>query len=246
MSISYVRPPCNPDGSRMSYAQRRAERKQQEAENHAAQKGEPTRAAIFDLPADERRRLRQAEEQGRREGEQRAAIEEQSRQQAEFDATPEHERRPRNQWRDLIEKRKPDAWRKDVAHRIKIYEREAKREDERIDALMAEQWKRHELESAPEYARALAHWDRASMNAESEAERQQFARLKGIIDGSPNQYWDEVAPIMQARYERAKSQLDEQIGKQAIVVGESKAMAEALEAVSELQIQEATETLAGV
>ena len=35
-----------------------------------------------------------------------------------------------------------------------------------LTALMEEKKKHHELESAPEYARALAHWERASLDAE--------------------------------------------------------------------------------
>ena len=138
--------------------------------------------------------MRRAEEQGRRERPNSLPLSK-SKQAAEDDATPEPEwHGPANQWRDLIELRKPDAWRKDVAHRIKVYEREAKIEDERIDRLMEEKQKRHELESAPEYAKALAHWERASTDADAD-EQQELARLKGLIDGGgAAHYWDEVAP----------------------------------------------------
>ena len=179
------------------------------------QRGEPTaRDPIYDLPLNQRRRLRRAEEQGRREGEQRAATTEQAAKEAALAQIPEWQTRPRNQWRDLIELRKPDAWRKDVAHRIKVYEKEAQIEDERIDRLMEEKQKRHELESAPEYAKALAHWERASANADAE-ERQEFARLRGLIDGGgAAHYWDQVMPLMQARLTKVQAAIIEQAGKQ--------------------------------
>ena len=106
--------------------------------------------------------------------------------------------------RELIEMRKPDAWRKEVAQRIKMYEKEARAEDERIDTIMAEKQKRHELESAPEYARALAHWERVSMNADAD-EAIELARLKGVIEGGGGaaRYWQEVHPLTEARLQKA-------------------------------------------
>lgn len=231
MSIAYYRPPT------MSYKQRSAARRAADAER---QQQSAPRTDFYDLPADQRRAIRRAAEQGKAEAQQLAKIEEQAKKQAEIDSTPEHERRPRNPWRDLIELRRPDAWRKEVAHRIKVYEKEARAEDERIDRLMEEKLKRHELESAPEYQRALEHWQRATLNADTN-EQQELARLKGMIDGgAASHYWDEVAPLMRGRLQKVQQRMEEQIGKQAIVVGESKAMAAELEAASELQVE--TET----
>ena len=50
-------------------------------------------------------------------------------------------------------------------------------------------------------------------------------------------YWDEVAPIMQARLAKLQEQWDGQIAKQAATVAESKALAAEVEAVSELQVK---------
>jgi hypothetical protein len=241
----YVRLPCNEDGSTMSYAQRKAQRQRQDAERRAAQNGEPTgRDPFFDLPLNERRRIRQAEEQGRREAQQLAAIEEQAKRQFDYDATPEHERRPRNTWRDLIEMRKPDAWRKDVAQRIKLYEKEARAEDERIDALMAEKQKRQELESAPEYARALAHWDRVSMDADAD-EAIELARLKGVIEGGgANRYWQEVHPLTETRLEKARAAVVENARRQARTAVDAVALTAKQKAIEELQVpqEEPTDT----
>lgn len=237
MAIFYAKPLKNQDGTRMNYQQRRAARRTADAERRAQEKQEPiTRESIYDLPYADRRGLRRAEAQGRREAEQRAVIEEASRKQAEYDALPDHEKRPRNPWLDLIELRKPDAWRKDVARRIKVYEREARLEDERIDSLMAERKKRHEVESSSEHAQALAHWERGHVAAESDEERQEWARLKSIVDAYPNDYWHEVAPIMQGRLQKLQERWNEQLAKQAAVVEESKAVAAEVEAVSELQV----------
>lgn len=234
----YYRPPTAPDGSKMTFAQRQAARRAADIEHRAAQKQEPpTRDPIFELPFADRQRLRRAEAQGRREGEQRAAVEERAKRQAEFDALPDHEKRPPNKWRQLIELRQKDVGRKDVARRIKVYEREAKIEDERIDAIMEERRKRHELESAPEYAKAIAHWESASANAESEEERQEWARLKGLIEGGgAMDYWGQVSPIIQARLERVQAAVVEQAGRQAPMATEAKELAEKQKATEELQV----------
>ena len=206
------------------------------AHDAASRTKEKPRDSFYDLPYEERRRLRRAEEQGRREGEQCAAIEEKAKRQAEIDAIPEHERRPRNQWRDLAELRKKDAWRMDVARLIKVYEREAKVEDERIDALMAEKKRRYELESNSEYARALGHLERASQGAESVQEREAFARLRGLIEGGDfGGYWRDCQPIMEARLLRIREQVVEQAAQQAPLAEKAKILAEQQKATEELE-----------
>jgi len=234
----YYRPPTNQDGSRKSFTQRRAERRQQDTERRATQMQEPTdRDSIFNLPYHERRQLRRAERQGQYEAEQNRRIEEQTKRQAEIDALPEHEKRPGNPWRDLIELRKKDSWRKDVAQRIKVYEREARIEDERIDALMAEKKRRHELESDNEYAKALAHWERADQSAENEDERESLARLRGLIEGGDfGGYWQECQPLMESRLQRIREQMVEQAAEQAPFAEKSKVLAEQQKAAEELQV----------
>jgi hypothetical protein len=104
---------------------------------------------------------------------------------------------------------------------------------------MAEKLRRYELESAPEYARALAHWERASTGAESEQERQEFARLKGLIDGGGAlTYWDQVAPLMRARLEKMQAAVVAHAAKQAPLADEAKALAEMEKATEELQVEE--------
>ena len=142
----YVRPPTRSTGEAMRYNERRAKRRAADAERPKQVNESPTRDSLYGVPYHERRAIRRAEQQGRREGEQLAVITEQAKRQAELDALPEHERRPPNHWRQLIEVRRPDAWRRDVGRRLKVYEREARMEDERIDALMEQRKKQHEME----------------------------------------------------------------------------------------------------
>ncbi len=244
MTISYYRPPTNPDGSRMSYKQRKAARQAADMERRAREKatdraGEKPADDFYNLPFEDRRAIRQAQEQGRKEGRQRAAIEKQAKQQAEYDALPDHEKRPPNYWRRLIELRKPDAWRKDVARRIREYKRQAEIEDARIDAMMEGRKRQYELENQPEYAKALAHWERAHVAAKTEQEKEEWARLKGVIEGGgAMSYWDQVAPIMAARLAEAQERWNGQVAKQAAIVGETKALAAEVEAVNELQVKQ--------
>ena len=172
-------------------------------------------------------------------GAKRAEIEEAARKRAEVESTPEHLVRPPNPWRELIELRKADGHRADVARRLKIYEREAKVEDEQIDKLMEEKARRHDLESAPEYAKALGHWDRASAAAENDEERQEWSRLKGLIEGGgASQYWDEVAPIMQGRLQKVRADAIANAAKQWPLDEEAAAIAEKEKATAELQVKE--------
>jgi len=198
-----------------TFAQRRAERIQQGA-----------RDPIFDAHFEDRRKIRRAAEQGRIAGAQQAAAAEQKRKQAELESIPEHERRPRNQWLDLIELRQKDAWRKDVARRIKGYAVEAKREEKRIDSLMAEKARRHQLENSPEYSRALDHWQRASQGAESVEEQAAFAKLKGLIEsGGAANYWAECQQLLEDRLRRIQAKMSDHSGRQAPLDLEAKNLA---------------------
>lgn len=120
----YYRPPTNPDGSKMTCAQRRAERRAANAERRAQQKQEPIgHDPIFDLPCDERRRLRRTEQQGRQEGEQRAAIEAKEQCRAEIAATPEHLRRPENVFSRLLSEWESKSYRPEIARKIRHYKK---------------------------------------------------------------------------------------------------------------------------
>jgi len=229
MAIFY-RPPTT--GDKMSYQERRAERQRQDAERQ-------TRAPIYDLPADERRRLRRAEEQGRREGVQRAAIEEKMRKQAEIDATPEHERRPRNPWRDLIEQWKGQEYRPEIKRKLAKYAVEAKKEDARIDAMMADAKRKYEIDNDPEVIRARAHLESARAGAEPE-EAVELARLSGILSaGQSALYWDAATELMQARLRRVQEQVAQHGEKQAPLNQEAKALAEKQKATEALQVEPA-------
>lgn len=217
MSIMYCKPPTNPDGSRKSYVQRRAERQQQDAERRLAQKGEPIiRDSIYNLPAHERSRLRHAEEQGRREGMERAAIEEAARKQVEYESIPEHLRRPENIFNRLIAEHEDFAYRPEVASRIKKFKKLAAEREKEIDAEMESKLRRYEAENNPETKPAFEHWERASASAETNEEKEQWARLKGLIDaGSADSYWDEVAPVMKAQLDKIQSDTINHAAKQA-------------------------------
>ena len=201
----------------------------------------PNRIPFYDLPETERRAIRRAEEQGRLEGQQLANLQEAARQQAVIDATPPHLRRPDNIFTRLIAEWQSKAYRPDVAHKIKIYkEKEVERERE-IEIEMADKLREFEVMNNSETKPAREHWEKANAAAESPEEKREWARLKGLIDGGgANQYWQQCQPLIEKRLAAIQQRMDEQIGKQAIVVGESKALAVELESVSELQIQ--TET----
>lgn len=228
------------DGTRKTYAQRRAERRQQDAERRA-QTDEPiTRDPIYNLPADERRRLRRAEEQGREEAKHLIAIEEREKMQAAIDATPEHLRRPKNIYHSLCAAHEQAAYRPDVAARIKRYRKLAAEREREIDLEMADKLRKYEAANNPETKPARNHWEKASAGAESEEEKREWARLHFLIEGgAANRYWSEVAPIMQARLHKMQKSWDEQIGKQAAIVGETKAMANELAQVEVLQVKPA-------
>jgi hypothetical protein len=199
-----------------NYQQRKAER------TNTQQKG-----SIFELPYDQRAKQRRAEQQGREEGRRLARIAEQEKKKAELEATPEHERRPENIYRKMIEARKTDAWRKEVKPRLREYERLAKAEEARIDAEMADKQVRFELESSPEYAKALDHWQRASERAETPAEKAEWAKLKGFIEaGAFVAYYDGCAPIVQARLAKLQEGWDSQLNRQSEIVNETKALSE--------------------
>lgn len=238
--VMFVRLPTNEDGSRKSYAQRRAERRQQDAERRAQQKNEPpTHDAIYELPFDERRRLRRAEQQGRREGEQRAAMEAEAKRQAEFDALPVHEQRPVNSWRLLIEQWKSQEHRPEVRRKLEKYRIEAEREDARIDAMLAERKRQYEIDNDPEVQKARTHLESVQAGIETEEERNEFARLSGLLAaGQSGQYWTDVAPICQLRLRKMQERWDEQIAAQAVTVAETKAMAEQLATMEELQVKQ--------
>ncbi len=234
MSI-YYRPPTNPN---KSYAERRAERQQQDAEQRAAQKNEPIgRDPFYSLSADQRRAIRRSEEQGHREGEQRAAIETQATMQAAIENTPQHLRRPENVYEHLIAEHENQSYRPDVANRIKRFKRLAAERAREIDREMADKLRRYEVETNPETKPAREHWERASASAETDEERQQWARLRGLIDGGgAAAYWDQVSPIMQARLQKAKQNWDGQISEQAVTMAKSRAMSEQLAEIEELQV----------
>lgn len=239
MSIIYSRLPCNEDGSRKLCAQRRAERRQQEAERHTEQRGEPTRDPFYDLTAEQRRRVRIAAEQGRREGVQRAAIEEKIRKQAEIDATPEHERRPRNPWRDLIEQWKGQEYRPEIKRKLAKYAIEAKKEDMRIDAMMAEAKRKYEIDNDPEVIRARAHLESARAGAEPE-EAVELARLSGILSsGQSALYWDSATELMQKRLRRVQEQVSQHGQKQVPLDEEAMVLARKEKAAEALQVEPA-------
>lgn len=237
MSIMYCKPPTH-NGQKMTYQERRAERHAADAERRSQKKQEPIgREPIFELPCDERRRLRRAEQQGQVEGEQRAAIEERAKKQAEHDATPIHLRRPENIFSRLIAEWDSKSYRPDVARKIKNYRKLETQRGKEIDAEMAERLRQYDVENNPETESAREHWEKASAAVETEEERQEWARLKGLIEGGgAMDYWDQVAPIMQARLETIQAAIVEQAGRQAPLAEEAAALADKQKASEELQV----------
>ena len=195
------------------------------------------RDPIYDLPAYERRRLRRAEEQGRREGMERNAIEEAARKKAEYESIPEHLRRPENIFNRLIAEHEDFSYRPDVANRIKKFKKLAVEREKEINAEMADKLRQYEVENNPETKPALEHWERANVSAETEEQKQEWARLKGLIDsGHASLYWDEVAPIMQSRLTEMENCWEKQVENQAIAIEDTKAMAGEMERFRELQV----------
>ena len=200
MSISYFRPPTNPDGTRMSYEQRRAARKALETP-----RPKPTIMLRPDLTYEQRRALRKAEEQGKREAESLAERQEAARREAA--QPPEHLRRPSNVWRDLIEQFRSQSFRPEIKAKIAKYEQLANVRDREIESEMAEKMRRYKVESNPETAKAREHLESASAGADPDEQRE-FARLRGLIEaGQAGAYWDEVRPILEARLNRIQERV---------------------------------------
>jgi hypothetical protein len=217
MSISYVRPPTDAAGNKLSYEQRRAARRQAEAEKRAQQsKAPPARPDFYNQSYAERQRIRKAEEQGRQEAAVIAANQEAARKAADLAATPEHLRRPDNVWKRLIAEFQSQAFRPEIAKKIAEYQKRAEEEDRRIESIMAEKARRHSVETDPETVKAREHLASASQAAETEEERREWAKLSAMIDcGQAAEYWNQSAALTQARVTRLQVRLAEEAGKSA-------------------------------
>jgi hypothetical protein len=209
--VSYYRPQTDAAGNKLSYEQRRQIRR--------AQAHTPTPPVVHEvspLSYDERRQMRRAEESGRREAGCLAETRETERKATELAATPEHLRRPENVWRKLITEWSPKSYLPDVARKIAEYERRADADDARIDAEMTERARRHAVESNPETAKAREHLATASAAADTPEERNEWARLAGLIDGGQaDAYWDGAAALVSARLSRLQSRQAEEADKKA-------------------------------
>jgi len=232
----YCKPMVNLDGTPMTYEQRAAARRAADAQR---QKQQPApRPDFLDLPEDERRAIRRAEQRGREEARQLAAIEEASRKQAEFDATPEHLRRPENLCRKTIELLRPHRYRPDVARRIAELEREAEERDREIEYEMVEKLRRYEVENNPQTKPAREHWQGASADAETPQEKVEWSRLRGLIEGGAvNRYWTEVQPIMERRLQKLEARIAEHAARQAPMIQEATALAEKRKTTEALQVK---------
>lgn len=241
--VMYVRLPCNEDGSQKSYAQRRAERREQDAARRAAQKQEtPTHEEFYAMSYEQRKAMRLAAEQGKVESRQLAAIEEATARQAAIDATPEHLRRPENIFTRLIAEWQSKSYRPDVAAKIKVYTEKEVGRDREIEAEMADKLRQYEVENNPETKPAREHWQKASAGAETDTERREWALLHGLIDGgAANRYWELAQPILERRLQSIEKKIVEHAGRQAPLAEEGKALATALEDTSALQVTEETD-----
>ena len=104
---------------------------------------------------------------------------------------------------------------------------------------MADKLRRHEVESNPETQPAREHWEKASAGAETNEEREVFARLRGLIDGgAAASYWGQVAPIMQARLQKVQAAVIEQAAKVGPMAEEARVLAEQERATEELQVKQ--------
>ena len=239
--IHYHKPQTDAAGNRLTYEQRRAIRRAQEAEKRASQTPEtPTREPVYDMTFDERQGLRKAEELGRREAASIAEQQQASRKAAELAAIPEHLRRPANVWRDLIRVHQSQSYRPEIVRKIADYEKRAILEDSRLDALMAEKARRHAVESNPETVKAREHHLSASAGAETHEEKQEWARLSGLIEaGAANDYWNQAAPLMSARLaklqERVSAEQAASLNQEAAEQAASEALADAMQIVKDAQ-----------
>jgi hypothetical protein len=180
----------------------------------------------YSLPYNERRRLRRAQEQGQKEAQHLVAIETRERAQAVIDATPEHLRRPENIYSRLVAAHEGKAYRPEIAARLRRFKRLETEREKEIDAEMEGKLRQFEIESNPETSLARQHWETASAGADSEQERQEWARLKGRIDGgAASSYWDEARAILDARLARIREKIVTQAAKQAPLAMEAKELA---------------------
>lgn len=104
---------------------------------------------------------------------------------------------------------------------------------------MSARLRQYEVENNPETKPAREHWEKASAGAETDEERQEWARLKGLVEsGGAMEYWDQARPILERRLETIQESFGDQIEQQAAVVDATKALADEVEAVSDLQVTE--------
>ena len=205
--VFFIRPMYGADGSRMTYAERAATRRAQEAESRAQRT--PETPLQRGLSYEERRRLRKAEELGAAEAATLAQEQERARQAAELAATPTHLRRPRNVWLDLLATMEGHASQPGMTQRIAEYKRRAEVEDERIKNEMEDKARRFEVESNPETAKAREHLLALGPGAD-EAESHELARLAGLVEGGgAAEYWAQVAPLTQARLAKVQERAAE-------------------------------------
>ena len=165
------------------------------------------REANPDLPLTyvERGILRQAEETGR----EKVKAAELQREAARKAAIPEHERRPTNPARQILEMHKQDyPGHKLAASTMAKLRSKADIEDERIAAEMKEKQRLHAIATDPLVIRAVQHADLALGTAATDEERVARAELGAIArEGAVQMYWERATALSASIVESQKTQL---------------------------------------
>jgi hypothetical protein len=200
------------------------------------QRLERARAENPNLPLTEKERsiLRQAEA----EGATKVAADAKARQAAREAAVPDHEKRPVNHARRVLEMRleQDRPGNRQSPTILESLRKRADEEDARIDALMAEKKRQYLLANDPDVQNAVKHAEGALKLAADE-DREARAKALGIAkEGDWRAYWKAVQELNTAVVERQKAnQIDAATARSAAEAEYLKRKEETDKAVAELR-----------
>ena len=223
--------------SHKSYSERAAERRAADAAKRDAQRAAEQTARAVEIDTRsyaERAQARRDEAFGRLQAEKIAEQEVREREAARLAALPDHARRPRNVWAELIEKWQSKSYDPAIRAKIDRYAELAKAEDLRIDAIVAEKRRKHQIETDPAVKRALEHCACASQFASGEDEKQDWNVARGLAEGGAvDAYWQLAFDLVGRAKEREAARLAAEADKLAAQKQEFDAIAARHDAVLE-------------
>jgi len=193
-----------------TYAERAKERRENEG------KGKKSSVTRYDRPSltyDQRATQRRAEEQGRRAAEKTHLEEEEAARKKTLAETPEHLRRPRNVWTDLIAQWQGREYDPSVRAKLKEYRRREKKREKEIDLEMEEKERKHRIETDQKVIDALKHCGLASQFA-TDDEREHWAVARGLAEGGAlEKYWEAARVLTEKAREREQARLNTEADK---------------------------------